>query len=170
MKRISFALSIIVIVLSACTATKGVNLTFGNTYSKEKIEKVHIQIQLGKYKGYSKKFGQYIQEQLKAENIESTISYIDDMDLNTNDKLKQESERLQPAYNLYLKLTSSSVYSMKQGGDIVTLSYGVSISNAQSSKTIWQGGITMSVGIKRKYQTKDATKKLIEQLKKDAVI
>lgn len=168
-KLLSFFLTaLFIFILYSCTASKGVNLVTGITHSKEKIEKVHILVKLDKYKGYSKKLGQYIQEQLRAENIESTISYIDNMELNKD--INESADNFKPSYTLDLRLENSDVYEMKQGGNIITLSYSVNISNIHRKNRIWEGSVIMSIGFKNKYQTKGAAQKLFKQLKNDGII
>ncbi|PXV61916.1 hypothetical protein CLV62_12471 [Dysgonomonas alginatilytica] len=154
----------------SCRTTIGDNRIVGTPYASEKIKKVHILIKLDQNKGYSEKFGQYIQKQLEAENIESIISYIDDMDLNSNDKIKQEADSFKPLYILRLNIADTDIYEMKQGGNILTMTWDLNISSAQNGKKIWDGGIIMSVGIKGKYQTKKAAQELFKQLKNDGII
>lgn len=156
--------------LCSCGAFVGNNKVLGYVHSKEKIERVHIQAELGNAKGYTKKIAQNIQKQLAQESIESVVSYIDPMDLNSEENLKQKADEFKPVYTLHLKLTDSSVYHMKQGGDITTLSFHISIKNTRNNKRVWDGDVIMSVGVRNKYQTSTATKKLFEQMRNDGIL
>ncbi|MFT4224741.1 hypothetical protein [Dysgonomonas sp.] len=163
------ALSCLILFLfSNCAGNK--SIVTGSKVLDEKIEKLFVYIPLKTNKSYSKKIGQELANKLTPMGLDNEVFFREELDLINEKEIQRKINTFGATHIMSITTMGSSVekaYSFEQKS---SLSYEIIISNAQTGKQIWNGGILFMVGLNGSREIGPALDQLIKQLKRDGII
>lgn len=168
-KYFYFLMVFSLLLLNSCGSSKV--LETQNSSDGTKIEKAYVYVDGGTTKTGGT-ISIVIKEILNSYNIDNYVHLYRDLDLKTDEEIKQSINKYNASHLIYVKLISHQTYYQDKGGSSEKYIYLLNVSNTNTQKTVWKSTFSVSVsGFQEpKPYIKKSLTEIFAKMKSDGII